>query len=366
VLVELKWLYVRNFRNLKELEIDFSPQMNEIIGLNAQGKTSILEAVYLAMTGSSFRTHIPNDLIRHGEAGFFIEIGFEKQGLTHEIQFSFDGLKKRIFLNKRLCESQIALIGQLLGVACTPEVQNLVKGAPLVRRHFIDLQIAQIDPLYVHHLSRYKRALKQRNTLLKEKTFRTIDAWEVELANSASYITKKRSEKVEELSFFVEKFFSELSGNRDKMHLTYKTKAPYKESLDTLSAYFEKELRSKRAQEAILGTTLVGPHRDDIAIFLKDKLASDFGSEGEMRLVSFALKLAEWHALESHAQEKPLMMIDDFGAFLDSARRKYLFGLSAKLGQVFLSSHASQKESLSQDTHLKTFCIEAGNIHAYA
>jgi DNA replication and repair protein RecF len=360
--VELKWLYVRNFRNLKDLSIEFSPQMNEVVGQNAQGKTSILEAIYLCMTGSSFRTHVPCDLIRHEQAGFFIELGFEKQGAVHEMQFSFDGLKKRIFLNKRLCESQIALIGQLLGVACTPEIQNLVKGSPHLRRHFFDLQIAQLDPLYVHHLSRYKRALKQRNSLLREKAFRTLDAWEQELASSAAYITKKRAEKIEALTVFVEKFYVELTGTKSKMHLTYKTKAPYQESVEFLVGYFEKELRAKRAQEAAYGATLVGPHRDDIGIFLQDKLVSEFGSEGEMRLTSFALKLAEWHALESHAQEKPIMMIDDFGAYLDSERSKLLFQLSSKLGQVFISSHRSAKEMCSADVSLKTFCIEAGSL----
>lgn len=358
--MELKWLYVRNFRNLKELSLEFSGQMNEVIGDNAQGKTSLLEAIYLCMTGSSFRTNSVTDLIQYEQPGFFVEVGFEKQGIVSLLSFSYDGVKRRISFNQRPCESQTALIGQLVGVACTPEIQNLIKGSPSVRRHFLDLQIAQIDPLYVHHLSRYRRALKQRNSLLRQKAFSTLSAWEQELAVSAAYLASERFKKIQALTTLAEKTYLDLSGTESKLELHYKAKAPLGQSVDVLRLYYEKELFNRRSQEAAFGATLVGPHRDEVEISVNEKRVADFGSEGEIRLASFALKLAEWSCLQGHIQEKPLMLIDDFGAYLDINRRQHLFQLASNLGQVFLSSHRSSNDLLAPSIQLKTFSIAAG------
>lgn len=364
VAVRIKWLYVRNFRGFDDLGIEFTPGINEIVGRNAQGKTSLLEAIYLCMTGSSFRTSVMRDLIRYDQEGFFVEIGFEKEGVSYELQFSFDGQKRRIFLNGRSCDSIASLIGQLLGVICTPEVQNLVKGAPAVRRHFLDLCLAQIDPLYVHHLSRYSKALKQRNALLKAKDVRTIGVWEKELAHSASYITRARVQITQVLRPRLAKCFSELSQNEmqaKELDLAYDSKAPC-DNIDETRIYFEQEFIRKRFQEIAFGSTLVGPHRDDMLIFMGKKAAREFASEGEMRLIALSLKLAEWQHVKELVEFEPLLLIDDFGAYLDKERASRLFGMICTFGQVFISTHTANPAQTQAPSKLKTFFIEAGKL----
>ena len=360
----VKWLYVRNFRGFDDLAIEFGPKINEIVGRNAQGKTSLQEAIYLCMTGSSFRTSAIRDLIKYEKEGFFVEIGFDKEGVSYELQFSFDGQKRRIFLNHRPCDSITALIGQLLGVICSPEVQSLVKGAPAVRRHFLDLSLAQIDPLYVHHLSRYSRALKQRNALLKAKDFRTIQSWEKELAHSASYITIARVKIVGALRGRLTKYFSELSQDEKQtkeLDLSYETKAQM-EGIDEIRAYFEQEFVRRRYQEAAFGSTLVGPHRDDLLIFMGGKAVREFASEGEMRLTALSLKLAEWQHLKEHVEFPPLLLIDDFGAYLDKERSAKLFDTISSFGQVFISTHSTNQQVAKTPSQLKTFFIENGKV----
>jgi DNA replication and repair protein RecF len=363
--VQIKWLYLRNFRGFSEALLEFSPGINEIVGPNAQGKTTLLEALYLCMTASSFRTNTLRDLIRHDEDGFFVEVGFQKQEIEYKLQFSYDGDRRRIVLNDHVCESTQGIIGQLIGVICTPDVQSLVKGSPCHRRHFLDLCRSQFDPLYMHHLSRFNRALKQRNALLKAKNIGTIRVWEKELAQSGAYITKARSLLISSIQPFFCRYFQKLSGKIEKsINLEYLTKAHHQEDL---VAYFEAEFERKRPQELILGSTLVGPHRDDLAFFIEKREASDFASEGEMRLAAVALKLAEWSYLKEEVELDPLLMVDDFGAFLDEERKSKLFLLMQNFGQVFLTAHLPQlqKEAEGGMSFQSTcFKIESGKLFA--
>ena len=371
--MELHWLYARNFRKLKGITLEFSSQVNEIVGKNAQGKTSLLEAIHLCMTGNSFRTSSVRELVAHETDGFFVECGFQKQGIGYELQMSFDGVKRRISLNRRPCESITLLLGQIIGVTCTPEMQSLVKGSPHLRRHFLDLQLAQIDPLYVHHLSRYTRALKQRNVLLRAGDLRTIGIWEEKLALSAAYITRERSKLIDQLNGIVRELYTELSSRCESnlLHLVYETKGgvevvqeDLQMSVEYLRLHFEKELCRRRVQEASYGATLVGPHRDDIKIFLGGKLASEFASEGEMRLCALTLKFAEWRLLKAVTNETPIMLIDDCSVYLDGERSQKLFGLMSSLGQVFLSSLSSfQGLGLGFTNSLKTFALEDGLVN---
>ncbi len=366
--MQIKWLYVRNFRTFSELSVEFSPEINEIIGRNAQGKTSLLEAIYFCMTGGSFRTSTNRELIKHEQEGFFIATGFEKEGerISYELDISFDGTKRRILFNRRPCESISLLIGQLLGVTCTPEVQNLVKGSPNTRRHFLDLQLAQIDPLYVHHLSRYGRALKQRNALLKARDMRTISAWEVELSNSATYITLCRKKVVSKLSVWLKSFFRELSldSTNATLDLFYDTKVTNakgsSEDPEEIRNYFLQEYQRRRMQEQAFGSTLVGPHRDDLHFLRGTHAFRDFASEGEIRLAALSLKLAEWQQLKEHTQTNPILLIDDFAAYLDKERTRKLFEIISRFGQIFITAHAAASPEIQEQKKLKTFWIEQG------
>lgn len=357
----LKSLYARHFRNFNELSVDFTTDINEVVGANAQGKTSLLEALYFCLTGSSFRSAHLKDLIQHEQGRFFVEVTFEKQGVDHLLAVTYDGTMRRVSLNRAHCPSATALLGLMTGVAFTPGDVSLVKGAPAFRRRFLDLQIAQIDPLYVHHLSRYAKALKQRNVCLRQKKAETLFCWEAELAASAAYLVWKRRQTVQFLGEKAALFFEKFIIDKASFGLIYCTGASQITEMEAIRHYFVQEYARKRQQEMAYGMTLVGPHRDDIQILLNEKPFREFASEGQQHLAAISLKLAEWHYLKEEAKDVPLMIIDDFAVSLDMARRRVLFEELASLGQVFLSSHVSQGMIASEKT-ISTFSMVQGAI----
>lgn len=355
----LKQLYARNFRNIDEIQIEFIDGVNEVVGDNAQGKTTILEALFLCMTASSFRSLHLKELIRHGEKGFFVEACFEKAGVLHQIGISYDGEKRRVFLNGGPCDTPSVLLGLMPGVASTPDDIALVKGQPSSRRRFLDLLIAQIDPVFVHHLSRFMRALKQRNVLLKQKQIGSISCWEEELARSSAYISLQRRRAVEFLKTSASGFFTAFSTENTQLELAYHSHMRPCVDLESYRLAFQQEYERKRAQELLMGATLVGPHRDDLYIFINAKSARDFASIGQSALIACALRLAEWHYLKEETHSKPLMIVDDFGSSLDSTRRQMLFAKLATLGQLFLSSHASVQGHFAS---VKTHTMKEGKL----
>ncbi len=337
----LKQLYARNFRNFEEISVDFIDGINEVVGDNAQGKTSLLEALFLCMTASSFRSQHLKDLIRHSQKGFFVEACFEKAGVDHQVGISYDGEKRRVFLNGAPCETPTVLLGLMPGVASTPDDIAVVKGQPSIRRRYLDLMIAQIDPVFVHHLSRFMRALKQRNVLLKQKQIGSIACWEEELSRSSAYITVQRKRAVDFLGAKAAQFFAAFTSEKLTLALNYTSSVRALDDVEQMRANFVQEFDKKRSQEVHLGVTLVGPHRDDVQIMIGQKPAREFASVGQSALAACAMRLAEWHYLERETRTRPLMIVDDFGSALDSTRKKLLFTELGTLGQLFMSSHSS-------------------------
>jgi DNA replication and repair protein RecF len=334
--VKIISLYLRHFRSIEERLFEFSDGVNEIVGPNGHGKTSLLEALFIIMTATSFRTTKLEELIRHKEKGFFIECLFEKEGERSKLSFSFDGSKKRILYNENPLNSSLQLLGKLLGVIATPELQELIKGAPTVRRFFLDLLLGATDPVALHHFSRFRRALKQRNAALKMRDERTLFAWEEELSSSMAFVAEKRAALVQELQPHVTHYSQLLL--QEPLELVYELKA----EPPLLKAYYQAELLRKRPQEMIVGTTLVGPHRDDLHLLHQSRRCASFSSEGQLRLAALSLKLAEWRVMQTRASCPPLFMIDDFAAFLDLNKRALLSDLIGSLGQVFLTAHEPQ------------------------
>lgn len=322
----IKALFLRDFRNYKEEAITFSPHINYIYGDNAQGKTNLLEAIHLLIAGRSFRSPHLTDMIRFGASMFYLEAHFEKNGIEQTLKFCFEGEGRKIYHNATALPTVSSMLGILNGVILSPEDHTLLKGGPQARRQFLDLLIAQSNPLYLHHLSRYYRAMKQRNALLKQKQLKNIEIWEEQMIPSATYLAKCRLQTTQELEKWVQ---SETLAS-DKISLSYRAS----------SLSFEKHRR--REQE--LGTTLSGPHRDDLLILIHNKEARMFGSEGQQRSCVAALKLAQWKYLHALIDHPPLMCIDDVGVSLDKKREKELYHRLEGLGQVFLTSpHRKEK-----------------------
>lgn len=338
----LRTLYLHNFRLYDEVFFEFCPGINTICGENAQGKTSLLEAIYFLITGRSFRTAQVSDLIRLGSSFFYIEATFSKHGIEQKLRVSYDGKERKVIYNNTLYHSTSSLLGLLQGVLVTPDDLSLIKGGPQVRRHFLDLQIAQIDPLYVHHLARYNRAMRQRNCLLRAKDHVTLDSWEYEMANAAAYLVQQRFLTIADLQSGSRGLHKIFSGEKEELCLTHKTSAPQEMELMDLRNYYLAQFIKMRRREMELGCTLTGPHKDDFTIAIGEKETRFFASEGQQRSCVASLRFAEWERLKRLSSALPLMLIDDVGVSLDSSRREKLLGQLQHLGQVFLTATEEQ------------------------
>ena len=338
----LKQLYIRHFRNLCEQCVQFASCRNEIIGENAQGKTSLLEAIYVAITGTSFRTPRLRELVSQKEAAFFIEATVARGGLETRVAVTFDGKNRALSINS-MPRPPRELLGLVPGVACTPEDMELATGPPSVRRRFLDLHIAQADPLYLHHLVRFRRALAQRNTLLsKQASPSSFSCWEQELARSGAYLSCARQETIGRIGTFAKEMFSTLYQKDSSLGFSLRTLIPPGTDLESARELFEQELVKKRPQEMALGATLVGAHREDLDILIDGCVARSFSSSGQKRVIATAMKLAEWHALQEKTGIKPLLLIDDGMAFLDTTRAGALYDTLSGMGQLFITHHVLQ------------------------
>lgn len=336
--MHLRSLYLHNFRSYDEALFEFVPGVNVICGPNACGKTTLLEAIYFLVSGRSFRLAQTIDLIRQGAAHFHIEACFVKNGLEQTLKITSNGLERRILYNSTTYPNFTSLLGLLKGIVFCPDDAALIKGGPAVRRHYLDLQIAQVDPLYVHHLTRFNRAMRQRNHLLRTKKPAGIESWEHEMANSSAYLVKQRALAVSDLKIACQRLYEILAGQQIPFSVGYKTSAPSEGSLEVLKHYYAQRYQSHREREMQLGYSLSGPHKDDLTIEIDGKEARFFGSEGQQRSGVAALRLAEWNRIRDYGEDIPLMLIDDVGTSLDETRKACLLKHVQNLGQVFLSS----------------------------
>src|SRR3989344_136739 len=322
--MHVKSLYLRNFRNYAETEVSFSPKLNVLYGKNAQGKTNLLEALYLISTGRSFRAQQLHELIRLGETFFFIEAVLQKENIEHKVQVTFDGETKKLTLDGNSYGTLQHLLGLLPSVLYTPSDAELIDGSPAVRRRFLNLHLAQRDPLYIHHLTRYWRAMKQRNVLLRAKDPHSMDCWEQEMAAPAAYLLQARQRFIAALQVPLRTIGHRLSGSGETheicFHPTY-----------TAENYLT-QLQKNRPREKHLGFTLAGPHRDDFTLSIDDKPARGYASEGQKKTAVGALRLSEWELFTQTAAVPAVLGIDDLGLHLDERRGALLTAALNSLG----------------------------------
>lgn len=341
----LKALHLKNFRSYDEALFEFDPKINVIHGPNAKGKTTLLEAISFLMTGRSFRTAQHSDLIKHGTSYFCIEALIVKNGIEQKLRVYFSQKERKITVNNTSYPSTLALLGVLNGVIIHPDDAAVVKGAPSERRRLLDLHLAQSSPAYVHHLTRYDRAMRQRNVLLKSKCTQAMDPWEFEMAQAASYIVPARAKTVIKLQEEGRRIYNHISGGHDDLSLEYKAHGAgehVNSSSAHLQSIFIDQLKRHRIREFDMGSTISGPHKDDISITLGKKEARIYSSEGQQRSCIVSLRLAEWNLLKLESNEAPIMLVDDFGMSLDANRLHKLVKYFTSLEQVFVTTTDSK------------------------
>lgn len=333
----LKNLFLRNFRNYASLKIAFSPSLNIICGSNAVGKTNLLEAIYLLSTGRSFRTINLNDLIKHRESFFYLEAEIETKNILQTIKIFYDGKNKKITLNSTEYPSFTSLLGLLPSSLYSVDDLNIIKGKPILRRKFLNLHLAQKDPLYVHHFSRFYKALKQRNYLLKSRKLHLLKPFDIELCKSGSYLTYARKNFIEKLQKPMLTAINKLTKMDINPKIKYISSFNCINDLDEINQKYMDELIKNQKKDLDFKTTTIGPQRDDFYVFINGKSAKDFASEAQKKLILYSLRFAEWQLLNQEDKQKALFLIDDFDAHLDENHKDNIKNALLDFSQTFIT-----------------------------
>lgn len=333
----LKNLLLRNFRNYSSFKITFSPRLNVICGGNAIGKTNLLEAIYLLSTGRSFRTINFNDLIKHKESFFYIEAEIESKDISQNIKIYYDGTSKKITHNSNVYPSFTSLLGVLPSSLYSVDDLNIIKGKPLLRRKFLNLHLAQKDPLYVHHYGRFYKALKQRNHLLKTNKVHLLKPFDIELSKSGAYLIYARKNFIDMLQKPLKTSIEKLTNMNMNLKIRYNSTINCSSVLEEINQKYLEELSKNQKKDLDFKTTLLGPHRDDFYIFINGKTAKDFASEAQKKLILYALRFAEWDLLNLSNDQKALFLIDDFDAHLDDIHKNNLKNALKNFSQTFIT-----------------------------
>ncbi len=332
--MEIKTLSVNNFRNYKNESCEFDSGLNILVGKNAQGKTNLLEAIYLCAIGKSYRTNKEKLFIKNGEKRAQISLNFVKASGNTKIDIKFDEKEnKQVYINTIQIKKISELVGELNIVFFFPEDLKLIKDAPQDRRRFMDIDISQASKNYLYLLQKYDKILNQRNKLLKttsslEVLNRTIGIWDEQLSEVASKIIFARIKFINKLKPYVEKMHKQLTGDDKVLTISYqgecgKSSSEIKKKLlDQFSQNHEKDYELK--------FTTIGPHRDDIKILLNDLDLRSLGSQGQQRTAALALKLAELEIFEMELKEKPILLLDDVFSELDENRRNRLIEVALR------------------------------------
>ncbi len=342
-------IYVENFRNIESADVDFCPGTNVLIGENAQGKTNLLEAIYMTALGKSFRQGTDKDTIRFGEEYCFIKNSYKDDTRDMEISMRIfsDRRAKRVEQNKVKIARTSEMVGSFKVVLFCPEHLSIIKEGPQLRRNFLDVAISQIRPLYIKSLQRYATILKERNALIKDAEENraafdsTIDLFSEQLANEAAQITGYRVRYVEKLKKYVAKCFADMTGERELPEIVYVSSCKLSEEecfdFEKCREAYRKLYFGFHDREICVGSTLWGIHKDDMEIYINGNRARIFASQGQQRSLSLALKLAEGEIIKDECSgDYPVFLFDDVLSELDCGRRQYLLSnLSDK--QVILT-----------------------------
>ena len=346
--MEVKSLSLKGFRCHTSFHLPFSNGVHCIFGENAQGKTSLLEALFLFVAGRSFRCKNLPDLIQHEASCFHARMLFNKHGMEEELVMGYDGKQRFLEHNGTALPSLTALLGIFHAVILSPVDIALVRGGPQGRRHYLDLLLSQSDPVYLSHLSRYARALRQRNQLLRNKQEHTLDVWESEMAQSAVHLVKRRQEVVQELAEEARMMLTRIAGDSELLTLDYRSGIRQQGDVQCADFYAEHWKRS-RTRDIHVRHTSAGPHRDDMHILIGGREARSFASEGQVQSIVAALRFAEWMRLKSFVKTNPVMLVDELGASLDNHRRQRVLDLFQDMGQVMMTAASPwMSENLGQ------------------
>ncbi|GGJ89532.1 DNA replication and repair protein RecF [Lentibacillus kapialis] len=344
--MNIEQLQLKNYRNYEKVDISFNDKINVIIGENAQGKTNVMEAIYVLAFSKSHRTPREKELIKWEQEYAKIEGRITKRNQTIPLEIILSAKGKKAKLNHIEQRKLSDYIGAFNVVMFAPEHLSLVKGSPQTRRRFIDMELGQIQPTYIYHLGQYQKILKQRNHLLKQLQRREVqdktmlDILTDQLIQHAVILLERRFIFLDLLRKWTSPVHHSISHGTERLEISYiptveVSKSADKETIENIYTNKFHELKNKEIER---GTTLIGPHRDDIVFYVNDKDVQTYGSQGQQRTAALSVKLAEIELICNEVGEYPVLLLDDVLSELDDQRQSHLLNTIKGKVQTFVST----------------------------
>ena len=356
----IKDISLKDFRNYESLDVQFHNKVNIFLGQNAQGKTNLLESIYITSMGKSFRTGKDRDMVRFGSEFFRVKAtAVKEEELVVEIAVTKEG-KKGVKIDGVKAKKMTDLLENVYIVIFSPEDLRIVKDEPEKRRKFIDRELCQIKPSYYNNLTQYKKVLSQRNAYLKEYEINDsiLDIWDMQLAEYGSKIIEYRTEFIKKLNVISSKINKDITNKREELEVIYEPNIEYSKNL---SEVFYKELKLGRANDIRRRTTVRGPHKDDLKLLSNGIDIRNFGSQGQQRTAALSLKLSEIKLIEEETGESPILLLDDVLSELDKERQNFLINSLSDI-QVFITTTELSEEVEKSLGNIKYFDISSGSI----
>ncbi|MGG1518963.1 DNA replication/repair protein RecF [Paenibacillus oryzisoli] len=366
----LQRLALRHYRNYEQIELATDSNINIFIGPNAQGKTNLLESIYVLAMTKSHRTHQDKELIGWDGEQTQLQADILKKYGTCKLDLTISTKGKKARINGMEQKKLSNFIGALNVVMFAPEDLEIVKGTPGVRRRFLDMEIGQVQPSYLHDLSQYQKILMQRNNYLKQNypgkstPDAMLDIWNEQLAQYGVKIMKKRQNFIKKLQKWAENIHQGITNGSEELLIRYAPSFDMDRDEDesVLLNQFMIKLSLVKDQEFRRGVTLVGPHRDDLLFYINDKEVQTYGSQGQQRTTALSLKLAEIELIQEEVGEYPLLLLDDVLSELDAHRQTQLIRTFQQKVQTFITTTGLESVHLDQLDHASVFHVLKGNV----
>lgn len=355
----IKSLELADYRNYDSLHIDFSEGTNILYGDNAQGKTNILEAIYLSATTKSHKGSKDGDIINFKKEEAHIRTYLEKEDIEIKVDIHLRKSKsKGIAIDGQKIKKAAELLGLLNVVFFSPEDLSIIKNGPSERRRFADMELCQLDQFYLYNLNHYNKIVNQRNKLLKDMYFNpslrdTLNIWDSQLISFGSKIIERRKLFVEQLNDIIYDIHKKLSGNKEELVINYEP--------NVLIEDYERSLLVSQEKDIKLKQTTVGPHRDDFSFLVGDIDIRKFGSQGQQRTAALSLKLSEIELVKKMTNDNPVLLLDDVLSELDSNRQNYLLSTIGNIQTIITCTGLDEFVNNRFEIN-KIFHIENGKI----
>ena len=348
-------IYLQDFRNYEKQSINLNKNINIFYGENAQGKTNIIEAIFLCSIGKSYRAKKDSEMIKLEKDNSIVEIEYEKSDRDGKIKIEL-GKRKNIYLNGIKLKKLSELLGNINIVIFTPDDIEILKGGPQNRRKFLDIMISQLRPNYMHILNLYLKTLEQRNNYLRQikeqnEDESLLEIWDEKLVEYAIRIYKYREEFIEKISEKIKSIHKEITNNKEDIEIIYKTECKNKEDYFNL-------LKQRHKLDIIKGYTTKGIHRDDFEILINNKEISTYGSQGQHRTAVLSLKISELQVIYDEIGEYPILLLDDFMSELDKSRRANLLKYMNNTQVIITCTENFETEN----TNFSEFNVKNGEI----